>query len=449
MRFILIPSHNALWPMIRQLSTYIRRPIGERIRTGQELSTPGLTKLEPVIQAADVSYASFNYWLLLFMGVIIYVVYAILRSSLDNVKREYELKTNAVQRQYRQKEETLEKEYERKRKDLQLREKVLNERDEKFREGFLSGRKWLAAQFAEIKKAEDEAIVKRLIAKKHPAFKAATRVKTVAAERREALERLKFLEYQLKSYEEYFPFLEEYREVILDERVPLGSQRNNVQEIANADPVLKFISKRRYEELSSAQRNQLALEAYLRKRKTAWQVGIAYERYIGYLYESHGWRVEYKGALEGLEDFGRDLICSKGNETRIIQAKNWRIERTIREKHLFQLFGTALLYKLQCSTPDIKVLAYFYSGAAPYSNEALAVAKELGINTVIEPYTEDYPMIKCNINQATKEKIYHLPFDQQYDRVVIKSELGEFYAKTAQEAEGRGFRRAFRYHGPF
>jgi hypothetical protein len=56
-------------------------------------------------------------------------------------------------------------------------------------------------------------------------------------------------------------------------------------------------------------------------------------------------------------------------------------------------------------------------------------------------------MVKCNINPQTGEKIYHLPFDQQYDRVMIGNVEGEFYAETVAEAESRGFRRAFRWMG--
>jgi hypothetical protein len=56
-------------------------------------------------------------------------------------------------------------------------------------------------------------------------------------------------------------------------------------------------------------------------------------------------------------------------------------------------------------------------------------------------------MIKCNINQTTGEKIYHLPFDQQYDRTRIIISKGECYASTVSEAESKGFRRAFRFSG--
>ncbi len=229
----------------------------------------------------------------------------------------------------------------------------------------------------------------------------------------------------------------------------LGANRDNVQDISESDPVLRFVSRKKYDELSSTERNQLALDAYLRKSKTAWQVGIAYERYLGYLHEEDGWTVSYEGAIKGLEDFGRDLICSKGETVKIIQAKNWRSERTIREKHIFQLFGTTVLYKVHHSGQKISVKALFFSGAAPFSKEAQEVAKQLKINLRMKPHSYDYPMIKCNINHINSKRIYHLPFDQQYDRVVIDKKRGEFYAKTAQEAEKAGFRRAFKYHGPF
>ena len=50
-------------------------------------------------------------------------------------------------------------------------------------------------------------------------------------------------------------------------------------------------------------------------------------------------------------------------------------------------------------------------------------------------------------SKATKEKIYHLPFDQQYDKCSIKLGSGEFYAMTVKEAEEKGFRRAMKWRG--
>jgi hypothetical protein len=57
----------------------------------------------------------------------------------------------------------------------------------------------------------------------------------------------------------------------------------------------------------------------------------------------------------------------------------------------------------------------------------------------------DYPRIKCNVARPAGERIYHLPFDQQYDATVIEPDRGEFYAWTTTDAEPKGFRRAWRW----
>lgn len=81
------------------------------------------------------------------------------------------------------------------------------------------------------------------------------------------------------------------------------------------------------------------------------------------------------------------------------------------------------------------------------SDKAREVAKHIGIDCEENVSFPDYPMIKCNINRTTGEKIYHLPFDQQYDKVQIDYSDGELYAWTVKEAEHKGFRRAF-HHVP-
>ena len=75
-------------------------------------------------------------------------------------------------------------------------------------------------------------------------------------------------------------------------------------------------------------------------------------------------------------------------------------------------------------------------------------AKHLKIKVItthkpIEEIKYMVPLIKCNINNGNK--IYHLPFDQQYHRTIIDETKGEFYAMTVKEAEEKGFRRAFRH----
>lgn len=62
-----------------------------------------------------------------------------------------------------------------------------------------------------------------------------------------------------------------------------------------------------------------------------------------------------------------------------------------------------------------------------------------------EIFDKTYPCVKCNINKTSGEKIYHLPFDQQYDRIKIDINKGECYVFTVKEAENLGFRRAMKH----
>lgn len=331
---------------------------------------------------------------------------------------------------------------------LDKRQRYISDLRSSFEKGYLSGRQWLSHFLAEADRALDEAIAETLRTKRRPASKAAEEVASARAERREYKERAKYLEYQLRSYKEYFPFLEEYEDLILDEAVVLGPGAANLQLLEEADPVLRFVPKAEFERLPSAQRNQLALDRYLSGALSPLAIGRLYERYIGYQYERDGWAVEYHGIVKGLEDLGRDLICTRGNEVHVVQVKCWSRHKTIREKHIFQLFGTTQLYLIgrghtELFTPAVTARFITSTALSPVARQA---AEWLKIN-VKESCALDksFPMIKCNINQATKEKIYHLPFDQQYDRTKIILALGERYAATTAEAEHMGFRRAIRH----
>ena len=115
--------------------------------------------------------------------------------------------------------------------------------------------------------------------------------------------------------------------------------------------------------------------------------------------------------------------------------------KVIHEKHLFQLFGTTVHYRL--ANAEVKVTPVLATTTS-LSEVAGEVARALGIRVDAVPLPPSYAMIKCNVNPSTRAKIYHLPFDQQYDRTQV-SRPGECYAATVKEAEHRGFRRAWRH----
>ena len=310
------------------------------------------------------------------------------------------------------------------------------------------GRAWFASMYAEVQSLLDDHRAEYLRWKKHPSRKGAEIVKEVKKDKRELNKKLKVLEYELKTYEQYFPIIEDFKDYILEDDSFLIQDDGTVGQEKDFDPAQKFLKPDEFKKLPANKKNQLALDRYLNKTHSKLEIGRFYERYIGRLYEDKGWTVKFFGIIEGFDDLGRDLICKKGNEIHIVQTKNWSKFRTIREKYMYQHFATTMHYQItEKLNKKIKLKPVFYA-TIDYSDMAKKVAKALKIELHTEKLKKDYPMIKCNINPGTKEKIFHLPFDQQYDKIIIGNTPGEFYAKTVNEAVKKGFRRAFRYSGP-
>ncbi len=311
---------------------------------------------------------------------------------------------------------------------------------------------WLAEAFADYCYLQNLKEAKYLEYKSHPASVSAEKVREIARERRIIEKKLRIVQGIINYYQDLFPFLEEFLGDIDEETLKKVLSRNIEEPIKEIDEVgidpvriyLSSLSEEEYQKLSSAERNQLALDRYWSRHKNNWQLGRDYERYIGYIYEADDYNVCYQGILEGFDDLGRDLICKKDRETIIIQCKRWSQYKTIHEKHVNQLYGTVVKYIID--HPDEKVCAILYT-TTKLSDRAKEFAKYLSIVVAEEIPFQKYPSVKCNVSRRTGEKIYHLPFDQQYDKTLIETERNECYVETCEEAEARGFRRAWRWKG--
>ncbi len=304
---------------------------------------------------------------------------------------------------------------------------------------------WLASAYADYYYLEDLKKARYLETKKRPARKAAETVREVAADRRRAEKLWRVFKYQLEYYEALFPWLVDFKGEDLDDLVrQLVGKEYKVSEYEERDPVSKWLTSAEYNSLTSIERNQLALDRYWKKKKSKWEIGRDFERFIGYQYESKGWKVYYQGIVEGFADLGRDIIAVRGDFVYIVQCKYWSRYKTIHEKHIFQLYGTVIAY--QIDNPEKEVMGVFITSTR-LSDRAKLFAKALGIKYMEGVSLEEYPCIKCNISKKTGEKIYHLPFDQQYDKTVVEVEKNECYVATVQEAEALGFRRAFKWSG--
>ena len=276
--------------------------------------------------------------------------------------------------------------------------------------------------------------------KKRPAVVEAKRIIELQKETKEIIKEKKICEYKLDYLRKLHPNIDDYFdsafEPILDAEL---------ETVDTTDGVRRYLDHEEYKKLSTTQKNQLALDRYIQSSKTRWQIGRDYEMYIGYLCEKNGYKVEYTGISKRLEDMGRDLIVYDQLDTYVIQCKNWSHEKEIHENHIFQLYGSVVLYKIE--NPFFNVKAVFIT-TTKLSSLAEKIAHALDIEVKYIDMGE-FPRIKCNIGRDTNgilTKIYHLPFDQQYDKTQIIHD-GECYATTVEEAEKLGFRRASRWLG--
>jgi hypothetical protein len=320
---------------------------------------------------------------------------------------------------------------------------------------------WLLAARLEMLDTFAIKSARRLETKKHPAKKAAEEVRLYRLRARSAEELLHRIRYRQEYCEHLFPWIGD----LLDEDIATlldvtKSEKNQSYgpEIEQDDPVLDYVAKAEYLALSPVERNQRALERYVSNRKSNWQIGREFERYTGYGLEIEGFTVNYHGAIEGFDDLGRDLIAHREEKTLIVQCKYWAKNKTIHEKHIYQLYGTFCDYVISHNLrPDskqdelfserdaLKSITPLFITTAQLSERARKIAALLKIEVRESASTDwKYPRIKCNVSRDGK-KIYHLPFDQQYDRVRIELERGEFFAMNCSEAEQKGFRRAWKW----
>jgi hypothetical protein len=319
---------------------------------------------------------------------------------------------------------------------------------------------WVVNAITDYLNLLDNKVAEFLETKKSAAPVTAHKIREIATEKKVLAQQLLIARYRIKYYESLFPFLVEFNDEDIDDLLIETVKRYETTD-QEEDPIKQYLTSGEYENLTQSERNQKALDRYFASRKTPYQIGRDYERFIGYLYEAEGYQVKYQGISEGLEDLGRDLICKKGNTTEIVQCKCWSKNKFIHEKHINQLFGTTIKYFIdETKSKDLSLqmnelpnqikngtITPVFITSTKLSDTASDFASALGVTVRENISLERYPAIKCHTNKQTNEKIYHLPFDQMYDKTIIENKFGEFYAATVKEAEEKGFRRAWKWFG--
>ncbi len=305
----------------------------------------------------------------------------------------------------------------------------------------LSSIPWLAGMMADFMTYDLE-VKARKLAWGHDQ-KRAKKVESINALRADMMAKFqsgKEAMYQLEYLRKIYPAIEDVLDTDYQD-LPFNGQ------LPEHDPTRDYMSKEEWAALSSQEKDQLALTRYLERRKTKWQIGRDYELSVAYELRTQGYATDSFGSYMRLEDLGRDIIAQKDGHILIIQCKYWSKHKTIHEKHIYQLYGTLVSYKIEHDNLLNTASSVFITNTK-LSDTARKAAEMLGIFVVEEHEMVEFPRIKCNIgrDEFGETYIYHLPMDTQYDIVQIKNP-GEFYAFTVQEAIDAGFRRAYKWHG--
>lgn len=252
------------------------------------------------------------------------------------------------------------------------------------------------------------------------------------------------LKHKINSMEDCSQHLNYLRSLYPNIDEILEARASSVAESPGYNYSRSYLSQQEWNELTDSQRDQLALDRYVKSHnKTKWQIGRDYELYVAHVYRQQGYDVDPCGSYLKLEDMGRDLILTKGDQIRIVQCKYWSSSKEIHERFIFLLYGSVVSYCIENNIPQSLVKGIFVTNIklSPMAKQCAAV---LGIAVKELFQMGDFPRIKCNVKKDSDGEyvyIYHLPMDPQYDRVKIKDER-ECYAYTVQEAESYGFRRA-------
>lgn len=352
----------------------------------------------------------------------------------------YKMKLNDLGKEYQQRKNSLEREYQQRKIELDFKEEKMHLIMDAY-EPFT----YSASLASDMETYIFDKGKEYLIEKSHPAYTAAETVSELKNKAKKAISDYKQMLYKYEFLISSFPELKQYVE---DEEAlqSLNKEESYTDFKDNYDYSRDYLSDNEWKSLTENERNQLALDRYKKKPKSNWTVGMLYEMYIGYLLRDEMTVIQF-GIINGLDDLGRDIIAKTKLEDGstgiyIIQCKNWATDKVIHENVVCQLFGTAMEYRLKhnCDSKGESVLPVLCT-TTKLSDTAKMFAERLNVDICVKPLG-DFPMIKCNINNG--QKIYHLPFDQQYWKTKIEKE-GEFYAWTIDEATKKGFRRAFRH----
>lgn len=279
--------------------------------------------------------------------------------------------------------------------------------------------------------------------KKYPSKKSAEYLKSIKKEFKETVAENKNLKLKLLKFSDELEILEkeERREEVKEQ------EEKNIKEFQKIDwGNLSDVEKIKYLDEK--------LIKYKERKKSKLKIGLEFERYCGFLFEEKNYKVYYNGILKGKADEGIDLIAKKDNKTIYIQCKYWSITKQIRENAIAQLLGASLKKSIEIGLDSNefmklvkeKKIEMWLISKTSLSKEAKEFAKLLNIQFKENLGIDfDYPMVKL---VEDKEKIFYLPNDLLYDKIVNTSTSKKYLrVDSCKKAYEMGYRHCYKWKG--
>ena len=168
--------------------------------------------------------------------------------------------------------------------------------------------------------------------------------------------------------------------------------------------------------------------------------GRQYERYIGYLFESNGYMVTYRGIADNLDDGGIDLVARAPRKIRLVQCKRWR--HAVGKDIVSRLLGAIdrFVYEDRKGKPsrmrmDIRGVIVC---SADVEKEAEEMSRHFGILLRPNMKFRRYPAIKAQRITGDAGR-FLLPTSRGYDRMRLDPKRGDGYFSSVREVLARGF----------
>ena len=147
------------------------------------------------------------------------------------------------------------------------------------------------------------------------------------------------------------------------------------------DSVQKFIKEKMPPEPKPILRqiNIVGIEGERKKTNINKEKGTDFEKYVGSLYESEHYAVQYYGTEKNSHDLGRDLICKFHNYTVIIQCKCYKDTSMIKLYDIYVFYASVKHYASEHPREIVSASFWTNQNMLEHSREAYYAALSLGV----------------------------------------------------------------------